>query len=129
MSISPESSRKFCFISCSSQNSLAEYFDLSRFDKNLDFTFENINIEELKLFSPDIIIIDQYFCEKDCSDIIDVIKTNFNYQKIYFLSPEYAQHQGIYQPESNKLHFYSNFSIDILNHINAVTDKSVLEAN
>ncbi|MGB0897367.1 MAG: hypothetical protein ACPGRW_08610 [Flavobacteriaceae bacterium] len=129
MSASSESSRKFCFISCSSQNALAEYFDLTRFDSNLDFTFDNIDLEELKNYNPDIIIIDQYFCEKDCSEILDQLKTKFEHQNIYFLSPEYAQHQGIHQPHSNKKHYYSNFSIDILNHINSISESSILEVN
>lgn len=129
MNLSSESSRKFCFISCSNQNSLAEYFDLSRFDNNLDFSFENFNLTELKAFNPNIIVIDQYFCENDCSEIIQHLKINFKTANIYFLSPEYANHKGIVQPLKDKNHYYSNFSIDIRNHINTFSENEYLAAS
>lgn len=129
MKTSPIASRNFCFISCSNQNSLAEYFDLSRFDNNLDFTFDNFNLNELKGFNPDIIVIDQYFCENDCTEIIESLKFNFKAANIYFLSPEYAQYNGIVQPLENESHYYSNFSVDILNHVNAISEESYLEAS
>ena len=122
-------SRKFCFISNSDQSYLADYVDFSRFDKSLDFSFDNINLTELKDFNPDIIIIDQYFYKKDCSLIKEMIKLNFNSAQIYFFSPEYANYNNVIQSVNNKKHFYSNFSVDIIAHINSISNKNYLEAS
>jgi hypothetical protein len=129
MNTSPNSSRKFCFISNSDQSYLSEYIDLSPFDSNLDFSFENINLNELKEYNPNIIIIDQYFYEKDCTSIIETLKTNFKDANIYVLSPEYTNYNGVIQSENNKKHYHSSFSVDILNHINAIPEESYLEAS
>lgn len=112
--------RKFCFISNSEQSYLTDYINLSRYDLNIDFSFKNLNLLELKIYDPSIIVIDQYFNEEDYKSIINSIKINFKKSKIYFLSPEYADYNGIIQSLNNPNHFYSNFSIDILNHINLI---------
>lgn len=126
---SSNTSRKFCFISHTNQSYLAEYLDLDQFDTNIDFSFDNINLNELKNYDPNIIIIDQYFCEQDYSTIIESIKNNFKRASIYFLSPEYANYNGVIQSVNNKSHFYSNFSVDILNHINAISRRNYLKAS
>ncbi|NQX97690.1 MAG: hypothetical protein HRT73_07395 [Flavobacteriales bacterium] len=126
----PNNTRKFCFISNSDQSYLADYVDLSHFDSSLDFSFDNINLTELKNFNPNIIIIDQYFCKKDYSSIIEIVKLNFKKSNIYFFSPEYANYNNVIQSVNNKKHYYSNFSVDILNHINSLTENgSYLEAS
>ena len=119
-----DSSRKFCFISDSEQSYLIDYINLSRDDLNIDFSFKNINLLELKIYDPNIIVIDQYFNEDDFSTIINSIKLNFKQAKIYFLSPEYTNYNGVIQSLNNKNHFYSNFSVDILNHINSYPDSN-----
>ena len=115
-----DTTRKFCFISKSEQSYLTDYINLSRNDLNKDFSFENINLLGLKIYDPDIIVIDQYFSEESNASLISSIKLNFKKAKIYFLSPEYANYNGVIQSLNNKNHFYSNFSVDILNHINAL---------
>ena len=129
MKTSSAVSRKFCFISNSNQSYLADYLDLSRFDSNLDYSFDNINLNVLKGFDPDIIVIDQYFYEEDCTSVIETLKVNFENANIYFLSPEYANYNGIIQPLENKSHYHSNFSVDILNHINSISKENYLEAS
>jgi len=129
MNSSSNSSRKFCFISNSDQSYLSEYIDLSHFDSNLDFSFKNLNLRELKEYTPHIIIVDQYFYEEDCTAIIETLKTNFKEANIYILSPEYTNYNGVIQSENNKNHYYSSFSVDILNHINAISKESYLEAS
>ena len=111
--------RKFCFISNAEQSYLIDYINLSRDDINIDFSFKNLNLLELKIYNPSIIVIDQYFNDEDFGAIINSIKLNFKQAKIYFLSPEYVNYNGVIQSLNNKNHFYSNFSIDILNHINS----------
>jgi hypothetical protein len=113
--------RKFCFISNTEQSYLTDYINLSRYDLNIDFSFKNLNLLELKIYEPNIIVIDQYFNAEDFSSIINSIKLNFKQAKIYFLSPEYSNYNGVIQSLNNKNHFYSNFSVDILNHINSST--------
>jgi hypothetical protein len=115
-----KATRKFCFISKSEQSYLTDYINLSRNDLIKDFSFENLNLLGLKIYEPDIIVIDQYFTEDYNTSLISSIKLNFKKAKIYFLSPEYANHIGVIQSLNNKNHFYSNFSVDILNHINAL---------
>jgi DNA-binding NarL/FixJ family response regulator len=127
MTTSSNSSRKFCFISNSDQSYLAEYIDLSRFDSNLDFSFENIDLKQLKEYKPNIIIIDQYFHKKDCTAIIERLKANFKDTNIYILSPEYNKNKGVIQSKNNKNHYYSSFSVDILNHINTISKENSLE--
>ncbi|MBL4667684.1 MAG: hypothetical protein JKY30_00260 [Flavobacteriales bacterium] len=117
-------SRKFCFISNSDQSYLIDYINLSRSDMNIDFSFENLNLTELKNYAPNIIVIDQYFIDTNFDSIINSIKLNFKQAKIYFLSPEYADYNGIIQSLNNPNHYYSNFSLDILNHINSITRES-----
>jgi hypothetical protein len=117
-------SRKFCFISHSEQSYLTNYIHLSRNDINKDFSFQNLNLLELKIYDPNIIVIDQYFSTEDFSSIMNSIKLNFKRAKIYFLSPEYSDYNGVIQSVNNKNHFYSNFSVDILNHINSLTDNN-----
>ena len=117
-------SRKFCFISNSDQSYLIDYINLSRDDLSIDFSFKNLNLLELKIFDPSIIVIDQYFNDEDCSSIINSIKINFKQSKIYILSPKYSNYNGVIQSLNNKHHFYSNFSIDILNHINSNSDNN-----
>tara|TARA_B100000809_G_C15077322_1_gene508335 strand:+ start:633 stop:1022 length:390 start_codon:yes stop_codon:yes gene_type:complete len=129
MNSTSNASRKFCFISNSDQSYLSEYIDLSRFDNNLDFSFENINLNELKEYHPDIIIIDQYFYDKDCSAMIETLKINFKDANIYILSPEYTNYNGVIQSVNNKNHYYSSFSVDIINHINALPKENYLEAS
>ncbi len=113
--------QKFCFISTSEQSYLADYINLARNDSVLDLSFKNINLSELKSYEPNIIILDEYFKDEDYSNIIDSIKKNFRYVKIYFLSPEYANYNGIIQYINHKNHYYSNFSIEIINHINSIS--------
>ncbi len=117
-------SRKFCFISNSNQSYLANYINLSPNDFNIDFAFDQLNLTELKSYDPNIIIIDQYFNDNNYSTIIKSIKMNFKNAKIYFLSPEYTNYNGVIQSMDNRNHYYSNFSVDILNHINSFTDNS-----
>ena len=129
MSTASNSSRKFCFISNSDQSYLSEYIDLSRFDSNLYFSFKNINLNELKEYKPNIIIIDQYFYDEDCTALIETLKINFKEANIYILSPEHTNYNGVVQSKNNKNHYYSSFSVDILNHINAIPEENYLEAS
>jgi hypothetical protein len=125
-------SRKFCFISNSEQSYLADYINLSANDLVIDFSFNNINLSELKGYEPNMIIIDEYFKDEDYKTIIDSIKMNFKHVKIYFLSPEYSDYNGIIQSINNQNHYFSNFSIEIISHINDLTGNSsndYLEAN
>ena len=114
-------SLKFCFISNSNQSYLADYINLSRYDFSLDFSFKNINLSELKSYEPNIIVIDEYFKDENYASVIDSIKLNFKHVKIYFLSPEYANYSDIIESVNNKNHYYSNFSVDILDHINSIS--------
>ncbi len=114
-------SRRFCFISNAEQSHLVDYINLSRNDLNIDFSFKNINLTQLKNYDPNVIIIDQYFIDKDYAPLIESIKINFKKAKLYFLSPEYANYNGVIQSMNNKNHFYSNFCVDILNHINSLS--------
>ena len=124
-----KNSRKFCFISNSNQSYLSDYLDLSDIDTNLNFSFKDINFSKLKSFAPHVIIVDQYFCEKDFTSIIESIKMNFTEANIYFLSPIYSNYNGLIQSVNNKKHFYSNLSKDILSHINPNLEKTYLEAS
>ncbi|PCJ28359.1 MAG: hypothetical protein COA97_01650 [Flavobacteriales bacterium] len=103
---------------------MVDYINLSRSDVNLDFSFDNLNLLELKIFDPNIIVIDQYFNESDYNSIINSIKLNFKHAKIYFLSPKYANYNGVIQSLNHKNHYYSNFSVDILNHINSSSNSN-----
>jgi hypothetical protein len=109
---------KFCFISNSNHSYLNEYIEISQNDFRKDYSFENLNLLNIKEFNPDVIIIDEYFKNKAYSSIINSIKLNFKHTTIYFLSPEYANYNSIIQSINHKTHFYSNFSIDILKQIN-----------
>ena len=113
--------RKFCFISNANQSYLSDYINLSRNDLTQDFSFKELNLSILKAYSPNIIIIDQYFTDDDYSSVINSIKLNFKDVKIYFLSPEYANYNDVIHSLDNKNHFYSSFSVEILNHINSNT--------
>lgn len=114
-----KTTQRICFIANSDQSYLVEYLNLSRDDVNKNFTFNKLNLSELRNFDPDIIVIDQYFTNQDYTSIINSIKINLEHAKIYFLSPEYANYSGVIQSMNNKNHLYSSFSVDILNHINA----------
>ncbi len=115
---------KFCFISNSNNSYLVDYIQLSRNDFSKDFSFEKLNLSDLKSLNPDIIIIDEYFKNKAYTSIINSIKLNFKHTTIYFLSPEYTNYNRIIQSVNNRNHFYSNFSVDILNQINSSTGSS-----
>ena len=120
---------KFCFISNSNHSYLTDYIQLSQNDFSKDFSFENLNLSDLRDFNPNIIVIDEYFKSKDYSSIIESIKLNFKHTIIYFLSPEYANYKSIIQSVNHKKHFYSNFSIDVLTQINESFGRSYLEAS
>jgi len=79
---------KFCFISYSDQSYLAEYIDLSSFDSNLYFSFENKNLNKLEEYNPNIIIDHQYFHKEDYTAIIETLKSNFKKENIYILLPK-----------------------------------------
>ncbi len=111
--------QRFCFVSNTSHSYLIEYVNLFEGDVIKEFSFKNLNLTELKSYAPSIIVIDQYFVDKDYNSIINSIKINFKRAKIYFLSPEFANLNGDVQSSNNKNHFYSNFNEDILNQINS----------
>ena len=113
------SPQRFCFISNAEQSYLTEYIHLIQNDTSLDFSFKNINLTELKTFAPTIIIIDHYFTEKDYSAVINSLKLNFKNAKMYFLSPEYINYNRLIQSKNHSNHYYSNFSKDMLDHINS----------
>ena len=113
---------RFCFIGPSPKSYLIEYIHLNRNDRNREYSFENLNLMELRAYDPHVIVIDEYFNDRDYSTIIQSIKRNFKGAKIYLLSPQYAGYQGIFQSLNHKNHYYSNFSIDIINHINSLSD-------
>lgn len=121
MSYTSKKSSKFCFISNSNKSYLTDYIKLTKNDCCLEYSFENVNLSELKDYKPDIIIIDEYFKNKAYNSIIESIKFNFNHTTIYFLSPEYSNYNSIIQSVNSKNHFYSNFSDDALNQINSIS--------
>jgi hypothetical protein len=112
---------KICFISNSQQSYLTDYIHLSKNDYILYFSFENLNLSELKNYNPDIIIVDEYFKNRNYNSIIKSIKLNFKHIKTYLLSPEYSNYNSTIQSLSNKNHFYSNFNIEVLHKINMLT--------
>ncbi len=111
-------SKKFCFISNSEKSYIAEYLNLSKQDKNKDYSFKNLDLNGLIEYSPNIIVVDLYFADKNYNKIAELIKNTFPKTLIYILSPEYADYNGLIQSLNNPLHYYSNFSMDILSHIN-----------
>jgi hypothetical protein len=114
---------KYCFISRNGQSDLADHINLSRYDVAIDLTFKNLNFTKLKVFSPHIIVVDQYFTKKTHAYIIDSLKMNFKNVNIYLLSPRLISSTGLVQSKNCKNHYSSRFSNAILNHINNFTDR------
>ena len=114
-----KNSRKFCFIGNSEKSYLTEYIKLNIHDIKREFSFNTFNLSELNRFDPDIIIVDQYFINKNCLNVIESVKVNFKNTNVYFLSPEYVKYDRLIQSLNHKNHYYSNLNIDVLNHINS----------
>lgn len=126
------SALKFCFISNAKNSYLTEYIELSLNDFRMDFSFENLNLSDLKSYQPDIIIVDEYFKDRAYTSLISSIKLNFKHTTIYLLSPEYTNYKGSIQFGDQKNHFYSNFNIDVLKQISKLgrnDHNSYLEAS
>lgn len=115
---------RFCIISNANQSYLSGFIKLTNNDLKLTLSFKKINLALLKNYDPSVIIIDEYFNNEDFSGIIKSIKMNFKYSKIYFLSPEYADYNGVIQSLNHKNHYYSNLNVDILNHFKSLRNRN-----
>jgi hypothetical protein len=54
--------RKFCILSKNEISSLSEFLSFSVNDSVKDLSYSNLSLSELEKYSPDAIIIDNYYC-------------------------------------------------------------------
>ncbi|MCB0400651.1 MAG: hypothetical protein KDD41_01065 [Flavobacteriales bacterium] len=121
--------KKICFIGNSDHSYLLEYIHLNRSDQHLSFSFKTLDLNALLDFAPDIIVVDLYFCDQQYLKVADLIENAFPNTHVYILSPEFADFEGLMISTNNPVHFLSNLSVDILNHINGRSSgNSYLEA-
>lgn len=110
--------KKFSFISTSGKSYLAEYLNLSRKETSKDYSFKKLDLNALIEYNPEIVVVDLYFSDNNYSKLAEMIRNAFPKSFIYILSPEYADYNGLMRSLNNPNHYYSNFSGEILNHIN-----------
>ena len=106
------------FISNSGNSYLSEYIDTDIYYESYDISFKDFDIKKLKVKKPAAIVVDLYFTENSCKELIESLIINFKDEQIYFLSPEFAEHNLYFQKEEHANHFFSSFSLDIIKHIN-----------
>lgn len=105
------------FISNSGNSYLSEYIDTDVYYESYDISFKEFDVKKLKIKKPAAIVVDLYFTEYSCKELIEHLIENFKDEQIYFLSPEYAEHNLYFQLEKYKNHFFSSFSLEIIKHI------------
>lgn len=110
------------FISNSGNSYLSEYIDTDIYYESYDISFEEFDINKLKVKKPAAIVVDLYFTESSCKELIEGMISHFKDEQIYFLSPEFAEHNMYFQQEESPNHFFSSFSLDIIKHINNLID-------
>jgi len=105
------------FLSNSGNSYLSEYINTDVYYESYDISFEEFDIKKMKIKKPAAIVVDLYFTEFLCKDLIDSLIENFNDEQIYFLSPEFSVHNRYFQNRQHPNHFFSSFSLDIIQHI------------
>ena len=106
------------FLSNSGNSYLSEYIDTDIYYESYDISFEEFNINKLTVKKPAAIVVDLYFTDGSCKKLIEDMIDHFKDEQIYFLSPEFAEHNLYFQHRESSNHFFSSFSLDIIKHIN-----------
>jgi len=113
-----KSNPKICILSNSGNSSLFAYIHTESSEDTMDISFKEFNTTKLKSYRPDIIVVDQYFSDATPKNIMNILNTEFNDVIIYFLAPKYSEYCSFNRPADDNTHYFSNFSMDVLNHIN-----------
>tara|TARA_B100000809_G_C15096752_1_gene515304 strand:- start:1496 stop:1894 length:399 start_codon:yes stop_codon:yes gene_type:complete len=111
--------RKFCILSKNEISSLSEFLSLSINDTVKDLSYSNFSISELEKYSPDAIIIDDYYTKCNYNIIIDSIIHKFPDTQVYVISPKYSEYNNVISSCSSKNHYFSNLNEKILQLINS----------
>jgi hypothetical protein len=119
MKVTSLNKRKICVLSKNEISSLSEFFRFSKNDQIKDVPYSNFSITEMEEFSPDTIIIDDYYTKSNYELIIDTIINKFPEKKVYVISPEYAEYNRVVTSPSGKNHFFSNLNETIIDLINS----------
>jgi hypothetical protein len=106
------------FISNSGNSYLSEYIDTDIYYESYDISFANFDIKKLRVKKPAAIVVDLYFTESSWKELIESLITNFKDEQIYFLSPEFSEHNLHFLKDKQANHYFSSFSLDIIKHIN-----------
>lgn len=110
------------FLSNSGNSYLAEYIDTELYYESFDISFEEFDAEKVKIKKLAAIVVDLYFTDISCDKIITTLIESFKDEQIYFLSPEFAVHNHIFKNRKQPNHFFSSFSVDIIQHISNLID-------
>lgn len=110
------------FLSNSGNSYLSEYIETDLYYESYDISFDEFEPEKIKIKKPAAIVVDLYFTDISCEKIIKSLIENFKEEQIYFLSPEFAVHNYIFKNKKQANHFFSSFSVDIIQHISNLID-------
>jgi len=117
------SQRKICFLSKIEKSNISEFISFSDIDYIKNISYKSFSITDIEKYSPDIIIIDDYFTENNYSIIIDSVISKFPNTTIFVLSPEYAKYNKIIKSFNTEKHFYSNLNEDVIQLISSTGGK------
>lgn len=95
----------------------AQFFNLKQYDNILHLDKRSFNIEKVKNFQPEIILIDDYFNCENNEQIINKIARPFNTTHIYYLAPQCVDCINNYNDENERF-FKDNLNESLIEHFN-----------
>jgi len=103
-------------------NERCVFFDFLSFSINdivKDYAYSKFSITELEEFSPNAIIIDNYYTRYNYNLIIATILKKFPTTQIFVLSPEKNKYNDISNSKNSEIHYFSYLNENIINRISS----------